>query len=89
MVTQDINFNEKHIKNLKLIQHITSVFSSTMDYCALLKLIVDEFIKIFNGKSGFILIKNKNLNKFKIEVIRGISKDKAQNIKYQLKDEIK
>ncbi|MCK4795832.1 MAG: sigma 54-interacting transcriptional regulator, partial [Spirochaetes bacterium] len=49
----------------------------------------DEFIKIFNGKSGFILIKNKNLNKFKIEVIRGISKDKAQNIKYQLKDEIK
>ena len=73
------------ISNLKIIQHLTSLFSTTFDYDSLLKLILENFIVISNGKSGFIIINDEKLT---TRCLQGIDFIKISLLKNLLKNTI-
>ena len=62
------------------LQNIIGIFKNNIEYNEMLKLLLEKFLNITKGKSGFIVKETKQSDTFKIIFTKDIKIDKAKYI---------
>jgi len=75
MIDKKEEIFEDQKEKLKIIQHITSIFSKTFDSDTLLQLVLENLIAISKAKNGIILVKDEKVDLLKIKYFKNVKED--------------